>query len=57
MPEFRASRGGRRLDGDPLPFVLAATGRGTSSKLGLDPSVNRYALTPRSLTALPCLHS
>jgi uncharacterized protein (TIGR03083 family) len=33
---------GRRLDGDPLPFVLAATGRDAPSKLGLDPSVNLY---------------
>lgn len=43
MPEFPVSGGGRRIDGDALQFVLAATGRDDPSKLGLDPSVNVYA--------------
>jgi len=30
------------LTGDPLPFVLAATGRGDPAALGLDSSVNIY---------------
>jgi hypothetical protein len=30
------------LTGDPLPFVLAATGRSDPAALGLDPSVNIY---------------
>ena len=34
---------GVSLTGDPLPFVLAATGRGDPAALGLDPSVNIYA--------------
>jgi uncharacterized protein (TIGR03083 family) len=34
--------GGRTLTGDPLPFVLAATGRGDPAALGLDDSVNIY---------------
>jgi uncharacterized protein (TIGR03083 family) len=43
MPEFQVGGGGRRLDGDPLPFVLAATGRDDPAKVGLDHSVNLYA--------------
>jgi uncharacterized protein (TIGR03083 family) len=35
--------GGRTFTGDPLPFVLAATGRGDPAPLGLDDSVNIYA--------------
>ena len=34
--------GGRTFTGDPLPFVLAATGRGDPTALGLDDSVNIY---------------
>jgi uncharacterized protein (TIGR03083 family) len=34
--------GGPTLTGDPLPFVLAATGRGDPEALGLDSSVNVY---------------
>lgn len=33
---------GLSLTGDPLPFVLAATGRGDPAPLGLDHSVNVY---------------
>lgn len=34
--------GGRRVTGDPLTFVLAATGRADPSMLGLDETVNIY---------------
>jgi uncharacterized protein (TIGR03083 family) len=34
--------GGPTLTGDPLPFVLAATGRADPEALGLDSSVNVY---------------
>jgi uncharacterized protein (TIGR03083 family) len=34
--------GGREVTGDPLAFVLAATGRADPASLGLDPSVNIY---------------
>jgi hypothetical protein len=33
----------RRITGDPLTFLLAATGRGDPAPLGLDPSVNVFA--------------
>jgi uncharacterized protein (TIGR03083 family) len=35
--------GGEKITGDPLEFVLAATGRGDPSRSGLDESVNIYA--------------
>jgi len=34
---------GRRITGDPLEFVLVATGRADPARIGLDPSVNIYA--------------
>lgn len=34
--------GGRQIEGDPLAFVLAATGRADPSPLGLDDTVNVY---------------
>jgi hypothetical protein len=34
--------GGKRVTGDPLIFVLAATGRTDPSELGLDETVNIY---------------
>jgi uncharacterized protein (TIGR03083 family) len=44
LPEFAVNGGGgRRIDGDPLAFVLAATGRTEPSTVGLDASVNLYA--------------
>ena len=43
MPEFTIGDGsGRRITGDPLDFVLAATGRKDPSVLGLDETVNIY---------------
>jgi uncharacterized protein (TIGR03083 family) len=35
--------GGKVLTGDPMPFFLAATGRGDPAVVGLDASVNVYA--------------
>ena len=35
--------GGSEITGDPLEFVLAATGRRDPSALGLDPRINVYA--------------
>lgn len=40
---FDIGGGGREISGDPLEFVMAATGRADPQKLGLDPSVNLYA--------------
>jgi uncharacterized protein (TIGR03083 family) len=43
LPEFDVNGGGRRIEGDPLKFVLAATGRGDPAEVGLDDTVNLYA--------------
>lgn len=43
MDEIRIGRGGRRVVGDPLTFVLAVSGRSDPTGLGLDRSVNIYA--------------
>ena len=43
MEEFPVSGGGgQRITGDPLEFVLVATGRKDPSALGLDETVNIY---------------
>ena len=43
MPEYAVSGGGgRRIEGDPYEFVLAATGRSDPAPLGLDENVNIY---------------
>jgi uncharacterized protein (TIGR03083 family) len=43
LPEFPVGDGsGRRVTGEPLAFVLAATGRADPAPLGLDESVNIY---------------
>jgi uncharacterized protein (TIGR03083 family) len=43
QPEFAVSGGGgRRIEGDPLAFVLVATGRQDPATLGLDETVNLY---------------
>jgi uncharacterized protein (TIGR03083 family) len=43
VDEFAVSGGGgRRVTGDPLPFVLVATGRADPASLGLDETVNVY---------------
>jgi uncharacterized protein (TIGR03083 family) len=41
-PEGNGAAGGSRFTGDPLRFVLAATGRGDLAPLGLDESANIY---------------
>ena len=43
MGRFDVAAGGREITGDPLAFVLAATGRGDPSAFGLGPDVNIYA--------------
>lgn len=43
IEEVAIGGGGDRLSGDPLQFVLAATGRTDPAPLGLDGSVNIYA--------------
>jgi uncharacterized protein (TIGR03083 family) len=43
MPEFEVSGGGRVVSGDPMAFVLAATGRTDPASIGLDPTVNVYS--------------
>jgi uncharacterized protein (TIGR03083 family) len=43
LPSFPVSGGGgRKVTGDAFAFVLASTGRGDPSSLGLDESVNIY---------------
>jgi uncharacterized protein (TIGR03083 family) len=43
MEKVDVGRGGDTVTGDPKQFVLAATGRGNPTALGLDASVNIYA--------------
>ena len=44
LEEFTVSGGGgQRIEGDPIAFVLVASGRQPASTLGLDPSINVYA--------------
>jgi uncharacterized protein (TIGR03083 family) len=42
LPEFQVGDGGRRIEGDPYEFVLAATGRIDPTTIGLDETVNVY---------------
>ena len=43
LEEFPVSGGGgQRVVGDPITFVLVASGRREASALGLDPGVNVY---------------
>jgi uncharacterized protein (TIGR03083 family) len=42
LEEFPVSGGGPRIEGDPLTFVLVATGRADPGLLGLDERVNVY---------------
>jgi uncharacterized protein (TIGR03083 family) len=42
MPVVDVSGGGEKITGDPMAFVLAATGRTDPSTVGLDESVNIY---------------
>ncbi len=43
VPEFQVGGGGRRITGDPVDFVRAATGRADPAPIGLEPDVNVYA--------------
>ena len=43
LPAYGVGIGGPSVSGDPLTFVMIATGRLDASVLGLDPSVNIYA--------------
>ena len=43
MPRYDVGAGGREVTGDPVAFVLAATGRIDAAAVGLDPTVNVYA--------------
>ena len=42
LEEFPVSGGGERITGDPLQFVLVATGREDPATMGLDPRINVY---------------
>ena len=42
LPEIPVRGGGQRVGGDPLQFVLVATGRADPSSFGLDDTVNVY---------------
>ena len=42
VDEFAVSGGGRPVTGDPLAFVLAATGRGDPTAFGSDETLNIY---------------
>jgi uncharacterized protein (TIGR03083 family) len=41
--EFQVDGGGRLVTGDPMAFILAATGRTDPATIGLDETVNVYA--------------
>jgi hypothetical protein len=43
MEPIDIAGGGPEISGDPYEFVLAATGRGDPSALGLDGTINVYA--------------
>jgi uncharacterized protein (TIGR03083 family) len=43
MDRYDIGTGGPEITGDPLQFVLVATGRADAATMGLDPSVNIYA--------------
>lgn len=43
LDPYDVGAGGQPVTGDPLEFVLVATGRRDAAVLGLDPSVNIYA--------------
>lgn len=43
VEEVKVGDGGKRVTGDPMDFILAATGRSDPKTVGLDESVNIYA--------------
>jgi len=42
MPRFDVGDGGREIAGDPMQFVLVATGRAEPATMGLEPGVSIY---------------
>jgi uncharacterized protein (TIGR03083 family) len=44
LPQIDIGAGGETIAGDPYQFVLVASGRADAETMGLDPSVNVYAL-------------
>jgi uncharacterized protein (TIGR03083 family) len=42
MPRHDVSDGGREISGDPMQFVLVATGRAEPATMGLDPGISIY---------------
>lgn len=42
MPRYDVGAGGREIGGDPMQFVLVATGRAEPATMGLDPGVSIY---------------
>ena len=42
MPRFDVGAGGREVTGDPMQFVLVATGRAEPATMGLEPGVSIY---------------
>ncbi len=42
MPRHDVGAGGREVSGDPLQFVLVATGRAEPATIGLEPGVSIY---------------
>jgi uncharacterized protein (TIGR03083 family) len=42
LPHYDVGAGGLEVNGDPLQFVLVATGRADPATMGLDPGVSNY---------------
>jgi hypothetical protein len=45
LPPLAIGNGGPEVTGDPMRFVLAASGRSDPAEFGLDPGVNVYSAT------------
>jgi hypothetical protein len=42
IPRYDVGTGGREVGGDPMQFVLVATGRAAPETMGLEPGVSIY---------------
>ena len=42
VPRYDVGDGGREVSGDPMQFVLVATGRAAPETMGLEPGVSIY---------------
>ena len=42
VPRYDVGDGGREITGDPMQFVLVATGRAEPATMGLEPGVSIY---------------